>query len=91
MVFQVPMILIPVTGEQALNARRVAEAGAGIVLRKLTPGGLRAAVQTILGDPQYRQRSAEVSQSFRNAPGVAYAAQEILRYAGLEVRQARAS
>lgn len=87
MYFRVPMILIPVTGEQALNARRVAEAGAGIVLKQLTPSGLRAAVQSILGDPAYKNRSAEVSKNFKSAPGVAYAVLEIARYAGLEASQ----
>ncbi|WP_044243974.1 macrolide family glycosyltransferase [Chondromyces apiculatus] len=80
MYFEVPMVVVPVTGEQTLNARRVREAGAGILLQKISAKGLRGAVETILRDPSYKQRSREVSRDFKSAGGAALGVQEIVKY-----------
>jgi UDP:flavonoid glycosyltransferase YjiC (YdhE family) len=52
----VPQVLVPLFADQPLNARRVAEAGAGIALAgpDAVPGELRAAVARALDEPGLR-------------------------------------
>jgi UDP:flavonoid glycosyltransferase YjiC (YdhE family) len=52
-----PMVMVPLFGDQLPNAERAADAGAGIVLDQasLTPTSLRNATRAILSDPQYRR------------------------------------
>ncbi|WP_434047933.1 MULTISPECIES: macrolide family glycosyltransferase [Sorangium] len=82
MFFEVPMVVVPVTGEQTLNARRVSEAGAGILLKKLGASTLRSAVERILRDPSYRRSCSTVSSDFKSAGGPAMAVQAIVDYLG---------
>ena len=65
-----PMILYPQTGEQRAVARRVAEKGAGIMLRDDSVEGIRNAVKTVLDDSQYAASAAEISKDFRSCSGV---------------------
>ena len=69
-----PMVLYPQTNEQAAVARRVAEIGAGELLKDDSVSGIRAAILGILGDPRYEKAAAECSADFRSSPGVAGAA-----------------
>lgn len=51
-----PMVFVPLFGDQMTNAKRAAAAGAGIVLdhAALTPASVRDATRAVLGEPHYR-------------------------------------
>lgn len=72
-----PMILYPQTNEQYAVARRVAEIGAGILLKEDSAEGIRTAVQEILENRAYGNAAALCSADFRACPGAAGAAEFI--------------
>lgn len=78
--FSVPMIISPVTNEQKLNGKRTAEAGAGIMINKLTAPLLKEAVETILDDPHYKKNSDKIAQNFKTAGGAKLAVEKIHDY-----------
>jgi UDP:flavonoid glycosyltransferase YjiC (YdhE family) len=67
----VPLVVVPLFGDQPDNARRVEAVGAGVVLwpegtdesmrSGLDPIALRDAVATVLQDPSYRRVAAELA------------------------------
>jgi MGT family glycosyltransferase len=81
----VPMILIPHHLEQLVNARRVAELGAGLVLGDQPPYGrvkaaaLRRALGQVLADEGFRRRARELGDAGRAAGGARLAADELER------------
>jgi UDP:flavonoid glycosyltransferase YjiC (YdhE family) len=58
---------------------RVAELGAGLMLRKtqVTAQTIRDLSKRLLSDPKYKQESARIGETMREAGGVARAADEI--------------
>jgi UDP:flavonoid glycosyltransferase YjiC (YdhE family) len=58
----VPMVVIPVQGDQPRNAQRCADLGAGIIIspEERTPEAIRAAVRAVLADPSYRQNATRL-------------------------------
>ncbi|HVX43112.1 MAG TPA: nucleotide disphospho-sugar-binding domain-containing protein [Mycobacteriales bacterium] len=56
-----PMVLVPGGGDQRDLARRVARAGAGIAVPRLTPGRLARAVRTIVGRPSYAAAARRIA------------------------------
>ena len=64
-----PMALYPQTGEQRAVARRVAETGAGVMLRDDSVEGLRRAIRTLLDSPEYARAAKARSDDFRACPG----------------------
>lgn len=72
-----PMVLYPQTNEQYAVARRVAEIGAGILLKEESAEGIRTAVQEILENRAYGNAAALCSADFRACPGAAGAAEFI--------------
>ena len=72
-----PMVLYPQTSEQKAVARRVAELGAGTVLRDDSAGGIRTAVQEILSSPAYGKAAESCSTDFRSCSGAAGASEFI--------------
>lgn len=50
----VPVVVAPGGGDQRDVAHRVIRSGAGVVLRRLSPGAVAAAVRAVLADPGYR-------------------------------------
>ena len=72
-----PMVLYPQTNEQKAVAGRVTEIGAGTLLNDDSAGGIRAAVQEILGSPAYRKAAEACSADFRSCTGAAGAAEFI--------------
>lgn len=72
-----PMILYPQTNEQYAVARRVAEIGAGILLKEDSAEGIRTAVQEILENRAYGNAAALCSADFRACPDAAGAAEFI--------------
>ncbi|MGQ0441160.1 glycosyltransferase, partial [Bacillus sp. B-TM1] len=67
----VPLVVIPVTGDQPLVAKRVNEVGAGIRLnrKELTSELLRESVKKVMNDVTFKENSRKVGESLRNAGG----------------------
>ena len=83
----VPMVLIPCDTriDQPLVARSVAASGAGIALpKRARPVRIRAALEQVLGEPQYRRAAAVLGERLRAGNGLAAAADVILRAARRE-------
>ena len=79
----VPMAIAPVKWDQPDNARRVAEAGAGLSLNasRITPARLRAAVRLLLDDPRYAAAARRLSRQLAAAGGPRRAAELLARLA----------
>ncbi|MBN1798918.1 MAG: hypothetical protein JW822_10090 [Spirochaetales bacterium] len=78
--FGVPMVMLPQTPEQTATARRVAELGAGIILRRGThPAEIRRAVEIIMQDKSYKEHTHAISKTLRNAGGYKRAVNEMLK------------
>jgi len=71
----VPLVVVPVHGDQRETAARVERAGAGIALtpRQATPRALGRAVMTVLGDGRFRAAAAELARGAERL-GADYAA-----------------
>ena len=74
----VPMIICPRAFDQAGNAKRVEELGAGITLDNNRPETLRRAVRLMLSVPSYRENSFRIGQTLRESGTVEEAARWIL-------------
>lgn len=87
--YGVPLVVVPHQFEQLLNGRRVAEMGAGLLLGSKAPYGrvtaaqLRAALDSVLTDPSYRENAARIGGSLKSAGGYARAADEIEAFIGI--------
>ncbi len=77
--FRVPMIVVPNTIEQAVNAARVEELGAGIYLEhhQITTGKLRESVRKILRVDHYASGLEKIRASFYGGDGLELAVREI--------------
>ena len=75
--FGVPLLMLPKTKEQEGVAERVRQLGAGILLENTKPDIMTALVDTLLKDPAYRCRAAEIGEGFRRCGGAAAAADQI--------------
>lgn len=75
----VPLALFPQTTEQHGVSLRVHELGAGVYVAQNTPPAIRAAVDTLVGDPSYKQNAQKIAESFRQAGGAQAAAEFIVR------------
>jgi UDP:flavonoid glycosyltransferase YjiC (YdhE family) len=62
----VPLVVMPLFGDQPHNARAVEAAGAGVVASG--PGALDAAVRTVLEDPAYAARAREIAAEMAALP-----------------------
>ncbi|MGQ7871581.1 macrolide family glycosyltransferase [Bacillus sp. 1A] len=80
--YGVPLVVVPVTGDQPLVAKRVAEVGAGIRLnrKELTPELLREAVKKVMDDATFKEKSRKVGESLRDAGGYKKAIEEIEKF-----------
>jgi len=67
----VPLVILADGADRPVNARRAAALGAAIALGpdERTPEAIRAAVQTVLDDPRYRQRARDVQAEIGALPG----------------------
>lgn len=75
----VPMVGLPVLGEQLMNAQRLVELGVGRYLprEEATAEALRSAVLELAGDPDVAERLAAIRAEVRAAGGTAAAADVI--------------
>ena len=72
--FGVPLVMLPQTSEQGGVAARTEQLGAGLRLKKTTPDAIRAALETAMSDPSYRENAGRISESFRASGGAKAAA-----------------
>ena len=77
----VPMVLVPTLADQSLNARRVADVGAGVVLKPGVSGAaqLGDVVRALLDDDRYRVAAESVASEIRALPPVATAIDQLER------------
>ena len=66
----VPMVVVPVGADQPHNGRLVASAGAGLTLTKPDAGELRAAIQTVLDDPDLRRGARRIADEVATMPTI---------------------
>ncbi|MFD2700990.1 macrolide family glycosyltransferase [Paenibacillus shunpengii] len=77
--FGVPMVLFPQHSEQKMVANRVAELGAGVLLKGKKRADLAASVTEVLTNVKYEENAKKLSKSLRNAGGAVEAANVILK------------
>eukprot|EP01124_Arcella_intermedia_P025189 TRINITY_DN4447_c0_g4_i1.p1 TRINITY_DN4447_c0_g4~~TRINITY_DN4447_c0_g4_i1.p1 ORF type:complete len:534 (+),score=136.35 TRINITY_DN4447_c0_g4_i1:83-1684(+) len=84
MFYNVPMLILPKTIEQQVNALRIEELGAGVDLhtQDVTPEQLLAGVEKILADHKYVEATKVISKSFKETGGIVPAAGIIDRLVG---------
>ena len=77
--FGVPLVVVPVTGDQPLVAKRIVEVGAGISLnrKELSAKLLLDAVRQVMDDVGFKEKSLNVGESLRNAGGYKKVIEEI--------------
>ena len=87
----VPLVVIPVNGDQPRNARRCADLGVGRVVGpdERTPEAIRAAVRAVLADPAYRASAERLRDEMATLPGPEHAVALLERLAA-EKRPIRA-
>jgi MGT family glycosyltransferase len=74
-----PLVVAPIRDDQPIVAQHVVDAGAGLRVRfnRATANQIRAAVETVLCEPSYRQAARRIEQSFRAAGGAGAAADHL--------------
>ncbi|WP_103106363.1 macrolide family glycosyltransferase [Brevibacillus reuszeri] len=77
--FGVPLVVIPLSADQPIIARQVANIGAGVTLQmqSLTSSKLRETVEHVLNHPSFQIAAANSSQSFQSSGGYRQAVDEI--------------
>lgn len=80
--YGVPMIVVPNTIEQAINAARIEKLQAGLYLDpgQLTSAGIRRAAERVLADPAVATGLRQIRHSFEGAGGVTRAADAIREF-----------
>jgi len=79
-------VILPLFADQPVNARRVAEAGAGLAVEDaLTDAAavvprLREAIGTVLAEPRYREAAKRVAAETAAAETVDHAIDRIARW-----------
>ncbi len=71
----VPMVVLPVQGDQPRNGRRCVDLGVGRVVGpdERTPEAIRAAISAILADPQYKANAMRMQQEIQALPSLNHA------------------
>jgi len=79
--FGCPVVVIPQMAEQHIIGYWVEQIKVGKHFEggKVNASRLRSAVETVMNDPQYRQNSLRIGESFRSSGGVAYGVDEIFK------------
>ncbi|UEL47889.1 glucosyltransferase [Terrisporobacter glycolicus] len=76
--YGVPLILFPQQSEQKMVCRRVAELGAGFVLKNDKPQNIKEAVLEVINNTKYEENAQKLSKSFKNSGGSVKAVDAIL-------------
>lgn len=77
--YGVPLILFPQQSEQKMVCGRVAELGAGFVLKNDKPQNIKEAVFEVINNNRYEENAQKLSKSFKNSGGATKAVDAILR------------
>ena len=82
----VPLVLLPLSADQPINARRVAELGAGLTLDggAAGVGRLAEAVARVLQEPGYREAARRIAAEVATLPSVEEAAADLTAIAQLQ-------
>ncbi len=81
--YGVPMIAIPQMDEQAITARQIEKNGLGFAFcdkKEITAEKLKAAIETLLRDPAYRNRVKEFSEDMKSLGGARATAKAIMDF-----------
>jgi zeaxanthin glucosyltransferase len=76
----VPLVIVPLSGDQGIQARLVRASGAGLAVerRDLTPASARASLTALLApDSPERARARQIEDAWRDLDGAARAARAI--------------
>jgi UDP:flavonoid glycosyltransferase YjiC (YdhE family) len=67
-----PLVLLPISADQPMNAERCAAAGVGIVIGadERTPDVIGATVRTVLGEPRFAAAADRAAAAARALPGL---------------------
>ncbi len=86
--YGVPMVLVPNTIEQSINASRMEQLQCGVYLEqsKVSPESLRMAASRVAGSPTIQSGLARMKDSFQRAGGAIEAADAMDRYKQLHGR-----
>lgn len=76
--YEVPLVLFPQTNEQRGVANRVAQLGAGRMLKAGSAKIIRSTVEEVLSDNHYKKEAIAISKGFKACGGAKQAAQFIL-------------
>jgi UDP:flavonoid glycosyltransferase YjiC (YdhE family) len=78
-----PLVVIPISGDQPRNARRCTALGVGRALdpTEVTPATVREAVRTVLNEPSYSVNARRLREEMVGLPGPEYAAALLERLA----------
>lgn len=76
--YGVPLILFPQQSEQKMVCGRVAELGAGFVLKNDKPKNIKKAVLEVINNIKYEENAQKLSKSFKNSGGATKAVDAIL-------------
>jgi MGT family glycosyltransferase len=89
----VPLVVVPTNWDKPENARRVADAGAGVRLSsyRCSPSRLRAAVTDVITNPAYRQNAQRLAACLGRAGGPETAAELLEQLAAGENRSTPAT
>ena len=73
------MVIIPVLGDQFVNAKRCEELGLAKVIASeaRTPKAIRAATREVLAEPSYRQAAEKMRDDMLALPGIEYAVEPL--------------
>jgi UDP:flavonoid glycosyltransferase YjiC (YdhE family) len=75
----VPLVYIPVVGDQPNNAARVVACGAGLrVLADAPPGRIREAIERVVTDPSFRHAAQQLATNMAGEDPVQAAVDEIV-------------
>ncbi|WJD83828.1 macrolide family glycosyltransferase [Priestia megaterium] len=80
--FGVPLVVIPVMGDQPIVANRIEELGAGLQLNRqeLDAITLRNTTKQVLSNSSFKERSLEIGKSLRDSGGYNKAVEAILKF-----------
>lgn len=80
--FGVPLVVIPVMGDQPIVAKQIEELGAGLQLNRqnLDALKLRETTEQILSNPSFKENSWKIGKSLRDAGGYKKAVEAILTF-----------
>lgn len=74
----IPLVCVPLQGDQPDNATRVVSRGAGVRLdRGASPEEIRAAIQRVLDEPSFRESAQRLGSALADDDGARTAADEI--------------